>query len=171
LAKQSLITRSEAKAAGLTKYFTGKPCKRGHICERYMNGGCSECSHARGRASYARNLAQRLVRAAVWREANPIKAKEISWKQQGIHSAIWFSKFLKWPEYIEKIYEQQGVCWGCGKLLNPYDRNTQPDHCHTTEIFRHVLCVKCNATEGVATSPLGRLLQQDSDAFVEQHSW
>ena len=39
-----IITRKEAKAAGLQRYFTGKPCKRGHVSERLTAGGtCQEC--------------------------------------------------------------------------------------------------------------------------------
>lgn len=39
-----LITKEEAKALGLKRYFTGKPCLNGHLVERYaMNGGCAEC--------------------------------------------------------------------------------------------------------------------------------
>jgi 5-methylcytosine-specific restriction endonuclease McrA len=37
-----VITRKDAKEAGLTKYFTGKPCLRGHIAERYV--GCGKCT-------------------------------------------------------------------------------------------------------------------------------
>lgn len=40
----SLATRAEAKAAGEKKYFTGKPCKHGHISERYTcTGQCVRC--------------------------------------------------------------------------------------------------------------------------------
>jgi hypothetical protein len=42
-----IITRQEAKSLGLTRYFTGKPCKYGHVCERYSkNGRCFECNAA-----------------------------------------------------------------------------------------------------------------------------
>jgi hypothetical protein len=34
-----IISRKEAKAAGLTRYFTGKPCKRGHVVERRVDTG------------------------------------------------------------------------------------------------------------------------------------
>lgn len=41
-----LITREEAISAQLTKYFTGKPCKRGHIAPRYVKSlSCLECLH------------------------------------------------------------------------------------------------------------------------------
>lgn len=39
-----LISRASAKANGLARYFTGKPCKHGHISERVVaNGACVVC--------------------------------------------------------------------------------------------------------------------------------
>jgi hypothetical protein len=39
-----LISRQEAKARGLTRYFTGEACLRGHIAQRlYPSGNCVEC--------------------------------------------------------------------------------------------------------------------------------
>lgn len=36
--------KGQALAAGLTKFFTGTPCKRGHVSERYTStGACAEC--------------------------------------------------------------------------------------------------------------------------------
>lgn len=41
-----VVTRAEAKARGLIRYFTGKPCKHGHVAERYVSTGfCMRCSH------------------------------------------------------------------------------------------------------------------------------
>jgi 5-methylcytosine-specific restriction endonuclease McrA len=36
-------TRSEAKATGAKYYFTGEPCKHGHIAARKTKGACVEC--------------------------------------------------------------------------------------------------------------------------------
>ena len=36
-------TRAEAKAIGATHYFTGEPCKHGHIAPRKTKGACVEC--------------------------------------------------------------------------------------------------------------------------------
>jgi hypothetical protein len=48
-----IITHKEARQLGLPKYFTGKPCKHGHISERYTLGGtCVTC--AKGWASAQR---------------------------------------------------------------------------------------------------------------------
>jgi hypothetical protein len=35
-----IITRAEAKALGLKRYFTGEPCKHGHVCERTLASRC-----------------------------------------------------------------------------------------------------------------------------------
>jgi hypothetical protein len=35
----------EATAKGATHYFTGQPCKRGHLAPRFVsNTGCTECA-------------------------------------------------------------------------------------------------------------------------------
>lgn len=47
-----IITRSEAKAAGLKRYFTGKPCLRGHISERHVEGTCMQCQREDKAAAY-----------------------------------------------------------------------------------------------------------------------
>jgi 5-methylcytosine-specific restriction endonuclease McrA len=36
-------TRSEAKAQGAKYYFTGEPCKHGHVAPRKTKGACVEC--------------------------------------------------------------------------------------------------------------------------------
>lgn len=36
-------TRAEAKALGATHYFTGTPCKHGHIAPRKTKGACTDC--------------------------------------------------------------------------------------------------------------------------------
>lgn len=39
-----IISREEAAKLGLNKYFTGKPCKRGHVTFRYVtNTKCLDC--------------------------------------------------------------------------------------------------------------------------------
>src|ERR1700727_1125885 len=49
-----IITRADAREKGLTHYFTGKPCKHGHVCKRRVSDpGCLECSRIRANAKYA----------------------------------------------------------------------------------------------------------------------
>jgi hypothetical protein len=43
---REIISRSEAKAQGLKTYFTGKPCKHGHVAIRLVsNGSCRQCAY------------------------------------------------------------------------------------------------------------------------------
>lgn len=48
-----IISRAEAAALGLNKYFTGKPCKNGHVNHRYLkSGSCQSCiAESNGRAA------------------------------------------------------------------------------------------------------------------------
>lgn len=43
-------TRTEAKAQGARKYFTGEPCSHGHISARYVKGMCVACAAEEQRA-------------------------------------------------------------------------------------------------------------------------
>lgn len=50
--------RSAARVAGKTRYFTGMPCRQGHVCQRYTNdGGCVECKALRQR--YKKSASER----------------------------------------------------------------------------------------------------------------
>lgn len=61
----------EARDLGSKYYFTGRPCKRGHITKRYTSTQtCSECEQTRSRAYYAENSAAMLDYARSWRGAN-----------------------------------------------------------------------------------------------------
>lgn len=71
---QEIVTRAQAIERGLTRYFTGNPCKYGHIAERYLQSGCIECvriAQAKARQEKAEKI--RAIRAkhsqetAVWR--------------------------------------------------------------------------------------------------------
>lgn len=77
------ISRSEAKARGLKRYFSGKPCKRGHVAERFtLSYQCVECNRESGRAWEKANpetvRAEARERERRWRKANPDEAKEKS---------------------------------------------------------------------------------------------
>lgn len=73
-----IISKNDAIAAGLKHYFTGKPCKRGHIAKRaVIDRGCVVCSRIAGRKHYVANREKRgSVRTLKWREENPEKYAE-----------------------------------------------------------------------------------------------
>ncbi len=41
--------RQEARKSGSKYYFTGDPCRNGHLSPRYMNGDCIQCTRDRHR--------------------------------------------------------------------------------------------------------------------------
>ena len=55
-----IVTRLEAAKAGLNRFYTGKPCRNGHLSERYvLNGTCVQCafeSTGRHRSVFAKAL-------------------------------------------------------------------------------------------------------------------
>jgi hypothetical protein len=56
------VKRREAKALGLATYNTGKPCKHGHLSDRYVKSAqCIECVYAQSKE---------------WRQANPESYKQ-----------------------------------------------------------------------------------------------
>lgn len=51
---KEVVSRKVAKGLGLKRYFTGLPCKNGHISERNTSKGtCVECSRLKGRETYS----------------------------------------------------------------------------------------------------------------------
>ena len=84
-----VISRAEAKALGLKRYFTGKPCKHGHVAERYVaSWSCASCiddwqacnpEKVRNRkaAWHAANREEMRAKGAAWNAANPEKRRAI----------------------------------------------------------------------------------------------
>lgn len=49
-------SRAEAKSSGAKHYFTGKPCKHGHVDKRYtVDGQCAECARIKALARFNAN--------------------------------------------------------------------------------------------------------------------
>jgi len=72
-----IISREEAKARGLTRYFTGKQCRHRHVAERFTsNGACLICLHVRNDADRERNNKRKAANIARKRAADPEKARE-----------------------------------------------------------------------------------------------
>lgn len=71
-----VMSREEAAAAGKNTFYTGKPCKNGHIAPRYVtNAGCLMCAK----------------RWKVAKARNPFSHDLIPWSP---HKLLWRSKRL-----------------------------------------------------------------------------
>ena len=65
------MKRAEAKAQGLKFYNTGKPCKHGHLSDRYTSTGiCVECVKLAGVDRYKNNPEAQLASWKKWLENN-----------------------------------------------------------------------------------------------------
>lgn len=95
-----LVSLDSARKLGLTHYFTGKPCKYGHVSKRQVsNRGCIECLHKKS-IDWAKNNPQRAEeirnkwninnkdkeaeRAREWRKNNPeaYKCAVNNWREK-----------------------------------------------------------------------------------------
>jgi 5-methylcytosine-specific restriction endonuclease McrA len=99
--------KSEAKAKGEKFYFTGVPCKNGHIAPRFTsNGGCSEClkkwcgeyhakhkdkENQRCREYAKKDPVKNRKRSSEWAKINPEKSREMRKR------AYWLK-----PEFMRK---------------------------------------------------------------------
>lgn len=100
----TIISREQARKLGLKRYFTGKPCPRGHLSERYVSVcACAECLiekawrgersrlhriayrakniaavRAWGRAAYWRHIEDRRERGRAWHAKNRTASRALS---------------------------------------------------------------------------------------------
>lgn len=78
MSSASLISRKDAIAQGLPRYFTGKPCKNGHLDERFVaNYTCVTCSNAAFDKWYEKNPEKQAVHVKRWNAEHPEKRREI----------------------------------------------------------------------------------------------
>jgi len=67
-----IISRREAFIKNVSRFFTGKPCKYGHLCERQTsNGACIECL----KINRKKNPEKNKERNKRWRINNPERYK------------------------------------------------------------------------------------------------
>lgn len=68
-ARYEIVSRKDAKRNGLMYYFTGRPCKRGHIVERLVSSEmCVQCSRELSAIRHAKNrdVYLKRMRARYW---------------------------------------------------------------------------------------------------------
>jgi len=73
----NIVSKIEAIDAGEKRYFTGIPCKNGHIAERYVKRDiCVACSAARSKKWQDANPENVEAVAKIWRESNVVRRRE-----------------------------------------------------------------------------------------------
>jgi hypothetical protein len=102
-------TRAEAKAKGAKYYFTGEPCKQGHIAPRKTKGSCVECL----RAEWKQGSEKRAEYFAERNRKDEVKQKKHEWYLQNKDAVIARAKtqtIEKKREY-QNAWKERNVVW------------------------------------------------------------
>jgi 5-methylcytosine-specific restriction endonuclease McrA len=113
----SIISRKEARERGLKRFFTGVPCKHGHLSERYVSTkNCAECAaiHVKNSGTWFRdNQARRSSRAKelkvgredeirlqkkAWRDANRDQVRETDRIRGARHKNKVLARAIQWQK-------------------------------------------------------------------------
>lgn len=93
-----IMTRAQAKAAGLKRYYTGQPCVNGHVCERNVTDKhCMDCNRERLKATWPdRRDVCNARRKALWDEgaAEYRAAKAPEWAAREAARAAGQTRYL-----------------------------------------------------------------------------
>jgi hypothetical protein len=116
-----LVTWSEAKASGLKHYFTGKPCKRGHIALRQTSAlRCMECAKEK-QAERMKDPEKRAKQIKIVTEYNKKRrATDPEFKMRdNEYRKEWTRKKMQDPEYAVKVIEQGRVASAKRRAISP----------------------------------------------------
>jgi hypothetical protein len=135
-----IISCKQAKQKKLSRYFTGKACIHGHICERRtINKNCVTCCNEK-RAKYVNeNRGDLAIKANQSYRVNHEKYRAYGWKTKGMPT----------PTRPEPL-----VCEICGKPETRKSKNGNicakcNDHDNDSGKFRGWLCFSCNTGIGL----------------------
>src|SRR5215472_17562231 len=95
-----IISRAAAKASGSQFFFTGRPCRRGHVAQRYVAQGlCVECSNLAAKQRRERDPEGTRLSLKEWRQRNPdrLRLHNDKWKHENSE---------KWRAYTKRYREE-----------------------------------------------------------------
>lgn len=102
-------TRTEAKATGAAYYFTGTPCKHGHIAPRKTKGACVECL----KLEWVEGNDTRAEYFRVYNRREDVKNRKHEWyhknREQVIQAAATRPQAIK-REY-QKAWKARNTVW------------------------------------------------------------
>lgn len=134
-----IISRAQAKALGLIRYRTGRPCKHGHVAERTVSSGaCRDCDQIRQKSTKGRNS------SLAYREANKQMISTRGKSHYEANSAIYKERAMKrYAEKRKEISQQMRVYAAENKdRLKVYIRDYMRERRATDEQFRLRMCLR-----------------------------
>lgn len=142
-----VITREQARASNLTKFFVAEQCKRGHVAPQYVvNRKCVECQRFEMQERYWENPERFRQKAADYAKIPENRAKiAVRLKEYKKLKPTGF--FTNRRREAEAGRPRPDVCDICAKP-NQIKKPIYWDHCHTSGKFRGWLCHRCNTILG-----------------------
>lgn len=165
-----LKTRAEATARGDKRFFTGVPCRNGHIAERWASSGaCRQCIIDRAKSEPGKKWRRAYEKSESFKQKqNEPERKERRQKRErergnSPHKRTYNRDFRFKKKYgmergeFELMLELQNhscaICEVRFAQQVPLSgtRKDTPvvDHCHSTEKVRAILCGTCNSGIGM----------------------
>ncbi len=154
-----VVTRSEAKARGLKRYFTGKACKNGHVMSRNVaNGCCLACAVVIAKRYYDGHAEER---RAVTREY--LAAASPEWKKA--HQRKYHQKHRIKLQEKQKIYNAKNP-----DLIREIKRRWKAKNKHQAHIDKHARRAReagCIGKYTAADLKRIRTMQKDKCAYCK----
>lgn len=93
-------TRAEAKATGAKYYFTGEPCKHGHVAPRKTKGACLECLQDEWRKA----ADTRVDYFRAYNKRDGVKERKHEWYEENREAVIARANVV--PDEIKRQYQK-----------------------------------------------------------------
>lgn len=107
-----VVTRQGARAAGETRYFTGKPCPLGHVVERMVStAACSECARLKKCAWLRANAGKANAQSRAWRAKNREKVRAIKRAWNAANPEGQKARSRRWYEANREKANAQHYAW------------------------------------------------------------
>ena len=157
------MTAKITASADGTKYFTGIPCKRGHISERYVSDRCCvECKREREKEyRKTESGSECFARKAMKRRHNE------GYKKVAYASHVKRNYGITIKEFDMQVHVQKNRCAICSTEFIHDAMTTKPvvDHDHETGKVRGLLCRKCN--QGIGNFGENREVMKRAIEYVQ----
>ena len=102
-------TREEAKKTGSKYYFTGQPCKHGHIAARKTKGACVECL----KVEWAKGNETRADYFREYNKREDVKDRKNEWYQENREAVIAAASTR--PQHVKREYQnawkERNIIW------------------------------------------------------------
>ncbi len=115
-----IITKREAAAQGLSRYFTGQPCGRGHVAQRFVSTrSCVDCQNAHSRDWKKAHVESQTASKRQWTAKNREKVRALKKTYYATDERtreLQKKRARKWMEANREKYRASSARWRVANL-------------------------------------------------------